>query len=423
MRYKKTAEWNKLDNAAKIFPPASSKRDSKVFRFACELYEEVDPAALQSALEKTIEMFPIFKSVLRKGLFWYYLEESNLRPIVHAENNPPCSPIYDGDRRDLLFRVTYYRCRINFEVYHAITDGTGAMQFLRLLVYHYLAVSHAQDFPDGMPPMDYDASMTQREADSFQKYYSGTQHVKMEQMPPAYQIRGMRFPAGQMRVLEGVMSAKSVLDTAHRYNATMTAFLSAVMICAIHDEMPIRREREKIVLMVPVNLRKYFASQSARNFFSFIRVGHCFANEGKTLEEVVERISHVFQEELTTERLGRRMDDFATLEHNVFVRLVPLVFKDIGMAAANRIARKAITASISNIGRVDMPPELRHYIRQFDVFTSTDQLRMCMCSYQDRLVLSFTSAFVNTDIVRRFFRMLSEMGIDIEIVSSPMDEK
>lgn len=423
MRYRKTAEWNRLDNAAKIFPPASSKRDSKVFRFACELYEEVDPEFLQASLEQTIEMFPIFKSVLRKGLFWYYLEESTLCPVVHAENQMPCSPLYDGDRRDLLFRVTYFRRRINLEVHHAITDGTGAMQFLRLLVYHYIALKHAQDFPDGLPPMDYDASMAQREADSFQKYYSGKQHVKMEQMPPAYQIRGLRLPTGQMRVMEGVMSAQAVLDIAHRYHATMTVFLSSVLLCAIHDEMPVRREREKIMLMVPVNLRKYFASESARNFFSIIRVGHCFASEGKTLEEVVKRIGGVFQEELTAERLGRRMDDLAALEHNVFARLVPLVFKDIGMAAANRMARRAITASISNIGRVDMPAPLRDYIRQFDVFTSTDRLQMCMCSYQDRLVLSFTSAFVDTDIVRRFFRTLSGMGIDMEIVSSPMDEK
>lgn len=422
MRYRKTADWNRLDNAAKIFPPASSKRDSKVFRFACELYEEVQPEALQSALEKTIEMFPIFKSVLRKGLFWYYLEESSIRPIVHTENNLPCSPLYDGDRRSLLFRVTYYKRRINLEVHHAITDGTGAMQFLRLLVYHYLGVLYANEFPDGLPPMDYDASLTQRKADSFQKYYSGIQHVKMKKIPPSYQIRGARFPIGQMRILEGVMSANAVLDVAHRYNATMTAFLSAVLLCAIYEEMPIRRKHEKIVLMVPVNLRKYFASQSARNFFSILRVGHCFGDKGNTLEEVVDQMSQILKHELTSEQLGRRMNELAALEHNVFARLVPLVFKDIGMAAANRMARRAITASISNMGRVTMPPELSKYIRQFDVFTSTDRLQMCMCSYQDRLVLSFTSAFVNTDIVRRFFRTLSEMGIEMEIVSSQMDE-
>lgn len=423
MGNKKAAEWNRLDNAAKIFPPASSKRDSKVFRFACELFEEVEPDPLQAALEQTVEMFPIFRSVLRKGLFWYYLEASTLEPAVHTENKMPCSPLYDGDRRDLLFRVTYYRRRISLEVHHAITDGTGAMQFLRMLVYHYLSIRYAGDFPDGLPPMDYDASMTQRKADSFQKYYSGKQRVKMEKMPPAYQIRGMRLPTGQMRVIEGVMSARAVLDAAHSYHATMTVFLSAVLLCAIHDEMPLRRERERVVLMVPVNLRKYFSSESARNFFSIIRVGHCFASDGKTLGEVVGQIGRVFAQELTTERLGRRMDDLAALEHNVFARLVPLVFKDMGMAAANRMARRAITASISNIGKVDMPPPMREYIRQFDVFTSTDRLQMCMCSYQDRLVLSFSSVFADTDIIKRFFRTLTGMGIDMKIVSNPLDEE
>ena len=74
--------WNKLDNAAKIFPPTTTNRDPKVFRFACELYDMVDPEVLQAALDKTMKQFPFYKSILKKGLFWYYFEESGLVPTV-----------------------------------------------------------------------------------------------------------------------------------------------------------------------------------------------------------------------------------------------------------------------------------------------------------------------------------------------------
>ena len=37
--------------------------------FYCELKEEVDPDVLQEALNQTIETFPTFLMVLRKGLF------------------------------------------------------------------------------------------------------------------------------------------------------------------------------------------------------------------------------------------------------------------------------------------------------------------------------------------------------------------
>ena len=42
---KKTIKWKKLDNASKIFPATSNNKDTKVFRLACELYDEVDPIA------------------------------------------------------------------------------------------------------------------------------------------------------------------------------------------------------------------------------------------------------------------------------------------------------------------------------------------------------------------------------------------
>ena len=47
MRISKTGRWRSLDNAAKIFPATSGKKDSRVFRFACELYE----GALDAAAE------------------------------------------------------------------------------------------------------------------------------------------------------------------------------------------------------------------------------------------------------------------------------------------------------------------------------------------------------------------------------------
>ena len=136
MTNKVLPRWYRLDNAAKIFPSNSSARDSKVFRFTCELYEFIDENILQSALDKTVELFTFFQSVMKRGVVWYYLEESNIKPVVEKENGAPCIPLYDADKGNLLFRVLYYNKRISVEIYHTLTDGTGALQFLRTLVYY-----------------------------------------------------------------------------------------------------------------------------------------------------------------------------------------------------------------------------------------------------------------------------------------------
>ena len=158
------ARWTKLENAAKIFPSTTSKRDTKVFRFYCELNDTVDPKTLQLALNHTLAKFPFFRSVLKKGLFWYYFEDSHIDPFVHEDNKPPCSQIYNSNRKNLLFDVSYFGCRINLEVYHALTDGTGAMNFLKMLTSEYLACRYKLG---ASAVIDYDASEAQKRDDSF----------------------------------------------------------------------------------------------------------------------------------------------------------------------------------------------------------------------------------------------------------------
>ena len=106
------AYWRKLDNAAKLFSATSNKKDTRVFRFYCVLKEEVDQERLQEALDKTLVTYPVFLSVMRKGLFWHYLEKSGLRPVVREEYREPCSNLYVRDKKELLFEVTAATSRI-----------------------------------------------------------------------------------------------------------------------------------------------------------------------------------------------------------------------------------------------------------------------------------------------------------------------
>lgn len=174
MAKQKRAHWRKLDNAAKLFLAASTKNDTRVFRFYCELKERVQPELLQKALDLTVETYPVFLSVIRKGVFWDYLEMSNLHPVVREEYKEPCSRIYIKDKKSLLFEVTYYKKRINFEVFHVLTDGTGATEFLRELVKNYLYLAHHKDGLEQVSLLAEDVTVQDQENDSFAKYYTKT---------------------------------------------------------------------------------------------------------------------------------------------------------------------------------------------------------------------------------------------------------
>lgn len=420
MTGKRAARWHRLDNAAKIFPPNSSKADPKVFRFACELRQPVEREPLQAALEETLQQFPFYRCVMKKGLFWYYLEDSLLKPVVHEENKPPCSPRYQKNRKTLLFSVTYYHCRINLEVYHVLSDGTGALHFLRTLTVKYLALRHPEAFPNGAPALDYDASWFQKQDDSFLKYYKRTSFLERGGAKPAYRIRGEHLPDNRIQVIEGVTSIKQCLSLARQRGATLTTLLVAVLMCSIQQEMPARAAGKPVVISVPVNLRKYFPSESARNFFGVIDIS-CDFSGGTDLAYVTKLVTDALKKELTEEALRHRMNKLSALEHSWLIRPIPLVIKDQVLRFSAAVSEREETAALTNIGPIWMPEETVPYIRLFDAFTSTNRIQISLCSFQDNLVISYTSSFMNTDIPRRFFRALSALGLPVEVSASALE--
>ncbi len=414
-RQKRAVKWKRLDNAAKIFPSNSSKRDTKVFRFACELYEPVQQAALQTALDETLELFPLYRSILKRGLFWYYLEETELSPLVRIEDRPPCSTIYDRNSKSLLFDVTYYQNRINLEVYHALTDGTGALAFLRTLVCHYLIQVHSNELKGFAPLIDYDATLTQKEDDSFQKYYSGKKLPFQLKRKRAFKLRGMKLPEYRIHIIEGVMPAKQVIEKAKEYHTTVTVLFTSLFLLAIHSQQSIREQKRPVSINVPVNLRKFFPSESARNFFGLITVVYDFSAQSDKLEDVVSYVSHYFKEELTKEKMELRMNAYTAIERNILARVVPLPLKDLVLHIVGNFNNREVTGALSNVGIVTLPAEISEYVRLFDVFTATNRLQICMCSYQNHMTVSFTSPFISCDIEKHFFRSLTAMGISVEL--------
>lgn len=418
MARRKPVEWTRLDNAAKIFPPNTNEKDTRVFRFVCELKENIEKDILQIALDHTMKLFPMYRVVLRRGMFWYYFESTDIRPEVVEEYRLPCSMLYVPNRKNLLFQVSYYNKRINVEMYHALADGTGALEFLKTLVYYYITTKHEGEFGDKLPNLNYDATFSQKMDDSFLKHYSGDKKLDKIKINRAYRITGRRTIDNRLKVIEGEMSVKQVLDQAHRYDTTLTIFLTALFMKAIYQDMPARGRKFPVTLSVPVNLRTYFPSVTARNFFTTINISYHFGKNSDRLEDIILAVKEAFSRELTEDNLRTHMNRLSALEHNAFMRVIPLVLKDYILKLANYLADKGVSASLSNVGKVTVTKELSPYIHIFNCFTSVRRPQIGMCSFQDRLMISIASPFSATDIQKNYFRMLTNEGVDISISSN-----
>ena len=419
-----TKKWKKLDNAGKLYSSVARKGNAKVFRFSCQLYENIKEADLQSALESTLIQFPGYQYVLKRGLFWCYLESSKVVPRVKLESQPPCSQFYYGESRSPLFQLTYYKKRINLEIFHVLSDGTGALQFLKVLVCYYLKIQHPVEFSDTDPLFDYNATEKQQLDDSFAKYYSGKFSKRRNSKNSsanttnAYQFHGQRVPEGNIKIIEGSIPTKGLLVQAKAYHTTITGLLTAILIEAFHNDMSKLQERKPVVIGIPVNLRNYFKSESMRNFFGMIFTSYNFSNSSENFEDIVSYVDSSLKEQLTQEHLSKRINSLNALERNIILQILPLPTKELTLLIANSISSRGISASLSNIGIITMPEELSPYIDRFDVFFPTDKFHIALCSYKEHINISIASPFMDTEIQKDFFRKLQKMGLEIAITSN-----
>ncbi len=421
MTGKQPQTWRRLDNVAKIFPSTSSGTDTRVFRFSCYLLEDIDPQILQQALDAIMKHFQSFSVVLRKGLFWYYLEQRTLPIRAVPETVAPCAAIDIDSKRTPLFRVSYYRDRINFDVYHSLTDGTGAVQFLTALVCQYLLLKHSEELQGVSMPSNLISAMDEQAKDSFQKYYQKNKTKYQQNNLSAYHFKSSKRPEADLNMMEGVMSAKQVLAAAHRYGTTITGYLTALFMRAYYKTMYLRERKHPVVISLPVNLRKHFPSTTNGNFFGMVDLSYDFSKDPKDLASVAKKVDTDLRKLLQKDALMTLMNHFAAMEHNMAIRMAPLPLKNLVLRFSRYLAGRHTTSVISNVGRIVVPEPFDRYIARYSFLVATLTEQICICSFGDQLTVGFSSAQADTSLQRYFFEGLSKDGVEVTIHGSDLE--
>ena len=186
-------------------------------------------------------------------------------------------------------------------------------------------------------------------------------------------LKGEKLLHADMQITEVIIPVKETLTKARSYGVSITVFLTAMLLCSIHEEIPKNRQKRPIALMIPVNLRNYFPSQSMGNFFGWIEVGYTFADE-TVFQDVLESVKNQFKDKLDKEKVAMDMNGYVRLEKNPLVRAVPLEIKKYFMMAGANLGSRSVTAVYSNIGILKFPEEYKAYIDRFGIFASTNSL-------------------------------------------------
>lgn len=412
--------WDKLDNTAHLFPVIAGESMSNVYRIFVCLTEDVQEKYLQKALDMVLPKFDGFNVRLMRGVFWYYFEENGKpAPKVREENAYPCRFIHENKNRSYLFRVTYYKNRINLEVFHVLTDGMGGINFLKELTYQYLRLVHPSLKEIAGDSLSMETSLNRE--DSFLKNYKKS-HAKGYKTQKAYLIKGEKLRTGEFGVIHGILKIPELKEVCHRYGVSINEYLVGAFIWSTYTEclagMPAKKP---IRVAVPVNLRPYFHSVTTKNFFVMVSAEFLPEKESYTFEEVLKITRESLRKQINKEHLEELFSYNVSNEKNIIARAVPLFLKNIAMRYVYTSAALANTTTVTNIGNVPVLKEYKPYIDMFGAFLAVSKgqlIKGTICSYEDRLMFSFSSILLDTSVQRGFFRRLSEDGLDVSIVSN-----
>jgi NRPS condensation-like uncharacterized protein len=415
--------WYKLDNAAKIFPSVTTDKRTNVFRLSAIITEEVDPKILEEALNTTIDRFPSLKVRLKRGLFWYYLEGNDAKAIVYPESSHICQRLRRKANNGYLFRVSYFASRINLEVFHSLTDGTGALEMLKALVYNYLLLTGKKINSENLILTDVE-KVYEEYQDSFVKNYdSSLRNNKRDRK--ALQFRGTYYEDHYLSLVTGSVDVSALKEVAKRYQATITEFLTACLIYTGKDLMHFFKKTDRpLQIFVPVNLRRFFPSKTLRNFSLFIATGSVLKKD-LNFDEVVATVKQDFEQELVKEKLHERIVANVTIEKNIILRIAPLALKELCMRIGYTAWGDSLnTATFSNLGQVTIPKEMEAYVRKF-IFTNgashTCPVNLGAISYGGKMELTFASTIKERDYQKEFFRFLAGFGLEITLETNELE--
>ena len=425
MAAERKQQWMRLDNAAKIYPAALRKKWSNVFRLSATLSEPVDRDVLRAALDVTLRRFPSIGVRLRKGIFWFYLERVPGVPEITEEQSYPLVHMSYASIRECAFRVVVYKNRIAVELFHALTDGTGGMIFLKTLLAEYLSRKYGISVPntDGVLCRMDEPSPAELE-DSFIKN-AGTVSAGRKEAT-AYRLTGTTEPDGFVHLTTFMLDAAEVKARAHEYSATVTEFLTAAMMQAIlrlqAEKVPHRSRRKPVKVLVPVNLRSLFPSKTLRNFALFITPELDPKLGDYSFDEICKAVHHRMGIDNTAKQMSMKIAANVNSEKSPILKVMPLFVKNAAMKAVfDAVGERKSCLCMSNLGNVRLPEVMRQYVTRMDFIIGVPSCSAYNCallSYGGTTYINLVRSIEEPELEMHFYKVLRELGIHVKVESN-----
>jgi NRPS condensation-like uncharacterized protein len=420
--------WLKLDNAAKLFPAIMSGELTSVFRITVFLKKPIKFSAIKEAVEITSRRFPYFSVSLGIGMFWYYLEYNRQLPRIQTEEKIPCTAFAAKRRDEPLYRILVKENRISVEFIHILTDGGGAFEYLKSLLYSYFRLNGNTILSTEGIILPESPITEEEMEDGYKRFF------KRRVPPPGKLTKAWHLPFSlddkpRLKVIRSEIALDKLLEIARNYNVSVTEYIVSVYIFSLQKIYLEEKEKVKkqirgvLRIEVPVNLRKKLPSKTMRNFSLFVLPEIDLRLGVYSFDEILKIVKYQLQTGADVKQISRFLSQNVGHEKSPFVRLLPLFIKSMAISAVyRRLGSNQCSGILTNLGLVKLPEEMEDLIDSFEVVPTPPnthvKISCAMVTFKHQLRLDFGNISRSTSFEMHFLKHLTESGIPVKVLNN-----
>ena len=393
---------------------ATSRKTPNEIRIRIRMRDLIDPAVLRRAVDTTMERYPYFCVELQKKDGQYLFAE-NRRPVV-ITNSLQGVELNSPDSHYHMIAFCWQDNWIILDVFHGLTDGTGAYEVLRTLLYYYCSERYDVRLQAEGIRLRGDEIPAEEWADPVADRTDLPAPRRNEQMTDALNlIAAAGLQDDHRHTVYNIAISESEFMRFNLDNdgspGTMVSLLLSRAIAKLYPDA-----RDIIRITLCVNQRKALHAPLAHQSL----VGGAFLEyKDKMRDWPLDKQATAY----------RGMVFAQTEEENVLMGVASikginglLLSKEsdrerLGVAGyISALAARVITATVSYVGKANYK-EAEQYIRDFRTWTSSaaDGLTVEISAVNGRFTLDFIQSFASPVFVNAFLKELEENGIAYDL--------
>jgi NRPS condensation-like uncharacterized protein len=349
-------------------------------------------------------------------------------PRIQTEENIPCTAFAAKRKNEPLYRILVKENRISVEFIHILTDGGGAFEYLKSLLYTYLTLN-GNSFNSSEGIILAGSPITEGEfEDGYKRFF------RKKIPPPGKLTKAWHLPYGlnekpRLKITRAEISLDKLLEKAREHEASVTEYLVSVYLYTLQkiyleEKEKVKKQKRGVLrIEVPVNLRKKFPSITMRNFSLFVLPELDLRLGEYSFEEILKITRYQLQTGADIKQITRFLSQNVGHEKSPLIRVLPLFIKSLAISAVyRRLGSNQCSGIFTNMGAIKLPPEMEELIDSFELVPTPPNTHVkvtcAMVTFKNHMRIDFGNISKSKKFEMHFLRHLTEAEIPVRILKN-----